>query len=159
MIIKTLNVFNILIKIKYTNIQIYKYNMSYSISLKINLKNNPEHSITENIIYDAAHEIECTNIYTDYELEGINKYIKNNKKIIIIEFDSISNLTNILKLIKSIHMVEIEYIYDNHNLLYASKKYFNSLKNTIRNINNIYENIIKNKQNADFKEFYNILEN
>ena len=56
-------------------------------------------------------------------------------------------------------MVEIEYIYDNHNLLYASKKYFNSLKNTIRNINNIYENIIKNKQNADFKEFYNILEN
>ena len=58
-----------------------------------------------------------------------------------------------------INDIIIEYIYDNHNLLYASKKYFNSLKNTIRNINNIYENIIKNKQNADFKEFYNILEN
>ena len=57
--------------------------MEYSIAINMNLKNISNHLELENLIYDCGNNCNSINIYNDYELQGINKYIKKNNKIII----------------------------------------------------------------------------
>ena len=100
--------------------------MSYSISLCLNLKNNNTHSSIENLIIDSANDCNNSYIYYDYDLEGINNYIKKNNKIMIIEFENIINIINFIKFIKTIESIFIEYIYHENNIIYANNKYLNS---------------------------------
>ena len=74
--------------------------MSYSISLNINLKNNNNHSETENLLIDCGNNLYASNLYKDYELEGINNFIKKNNKIILFEFEELNNITNFIILLK-----------------------------------------------------------
>ena len=57
--------------------------MCYSISKIIDLKKNNNISNTENLLKEIADNCNTINIYEDYQLDGINKYIKTNYKIII----------------------------------------------------------------------------
>ena len=130
----------------------------FSISLIINLKTNKEISLTESLIYDSGETCEAVNIYNDFELEGINKYIKKNNKIIILDFNSIENLLNFLKFIKTIKSIKIEYIYANDKIIYASNTYLNNLDRSLHSKTQIQEEIIQNKEGSDSKKIYNILE-
>lgn len=86
------------------------YNMYYSISVILDLKKS--NSLTlESLIYDIASNLNRSDIFCDYELEGINNYIKKNNQIIIIEFDGIKNISNFISLVKPVDNVNIEYIY------------------------------------------------
>ena len=119
--------------------------MNLTISINQNLKFNNEHLQVENLIHDIANNTNCYNIYNDFDLDGINNYIKNNNKIYIIEYDNIDYFINFLVFIKTIikknKNLYIEYIYDNNNILYASKKYLNNRKE-----NNITKNDLLNYQ-------------
>ena len=133
----------------------------FSISLILNLKKINNISITESTIYDAAINCEVTNRYDDYELEGINKHIKNNNKVIILEFESSNNFINFLKFIKSITNISIEYIYLDNNILYAKESYINKLDKEIhskKKINEIISNN-KNSNNVDIINIYKVLMN
>ena len=78
--------------------------MSYSISLIVDLKNNSDHSQTENLIYDIGYNCNASNIYNDFELEGINNYVKKNNKIIILEFESIESICKFISFLKNIKL-------------------------------------------------------
>lgn len=135
--------------------------MNLTISLNQNLKKNNEHLQVENLIYDIVNNTNCYNIYNDFELDGINNYIKNNNKIYIIEYDNIDYFINFLTFINSIikknKNLYIEYIYNDNSILYASNKYLNN-----RNENNVtkielLKNIENNKNNNLYKKIYNHL--
>ena len=130
--------------------------MSFSISLIINLKKS---NITEmeNIIKESSQNCNVTNIYYDFDLEGINNNIKTNNKIIILEYDNELNFINFLKFIKLIQEIIIEYIYYDNNILYCSKKYLNNLEKTLHNKDDIINIILNNKKNINFKNIYNTL--
>ena len=128
--------------------------MNYTISLIINLKNNSNHSQLENIIYESGNNCNATNIFDDYELEGINKYIKTNNKIIILEFYNKSSFCTFLKFIKTIKQIGIEYIYESNNILYATKRYLNSTNNSLQNKTCLTQKIEKNKLKNDYKDIY-----
>tara|TARA_B100000287_G_C20530374_1_gene740600 strand:- start:80 stop:478 length:399 start_codon:yes stop_codon:yes gene_type:complete len=131
--------------------------MSYSIAINIKLKNNSNVSSSENLIYDIANNLNTTNIYYDYELEGINKFIKKNNKIMIIEFDNKNNIYNFTKIIKTLKELVIDYVYYENNIIYGSKKYLNNLNDDFISKNELINKIEKNKLNNDFKELLNIL--
>ena len=121
--------------------------MSFSIAINIKIKNNTNLSSCENLIYDIANNLNNINIYYDYELEGINKFIKKSNKIMIIEFDNKNNLYNFIKIIKTIKefMKEftIDYIYNEDIILYASNKYLNNLQNNFVSKNELINRIKK----------------
>lgn len=135
--------------------------MNLTISLNQNLKKNNEHLQVENLIYDIANNTNCFNIYNDFELDGINNYIKNNNKIYIIEYDNIDYFINFLVFIKSIikknKNLYIEYIYNDNIILYASNKYLNNRKEINITKNELLENIENNKNNKIYKKIYNHL--
>jgi hypothetical protein len=135
--------------------------MNLTISLNQNLKKNNEHLQVENLIYDIANNTNCFNIYNDFELDGINNYIKNNNKIYIIEYDDIDYFINFLVFIKSIikknKNLYIEYIYNDNIILYASNKYLNNRKEINITKNQLLENIENNKNNKIYKKIYNNL--
>ena len=131
--------------------------MSYSIAINIKLKNNSNVSSSENLIYDIANNLNTTNIYYDYELEGINKFIKKNNKIMIIEFDNKNNIYNFTKIIKTLKELVIDYVYYENNIIYGSKKYLNNLNDDFISKNELINKIEKNKLNNDFKKLLNIL--
>ena len=136
--------------------------MSYSISLNINLKNNNNHSETENLLLDCANNLNTTNIYNDYELEGVNNFIKKNNKIILFEFEEINNINNFIILLKNlkknqIHKFYIEYIYYINNILYANNKYLNNLNPELISKKELLKKIEINKANPDFSSIYNNL--
>ena len=135
--------------------------MSFSISLNINLKNNSEHLAIENMIKDCANNTNVINIYNDFELEGINNYIKKNNIIIILEYDNINFFCNFINFMREIikynKTIHIEYIYDNNNILYATKKYINSLNSDLINKENLYIKIEENSKNPKYKRIYNLL--
>ena len=131
--------------------------MSYSISLCLNLKNNNTHSSIENLIIDSANDCNNSYIYYDYDLEGINTYIKKNNKIMIIEFENIENLINFTKFIKTIHYSYIEYIYHNNDIIHASNKYLNSLNKNEHDIEKIKNDLELNKKNIIYNKIYKIL--
>tara|TARA_B100000902_G_scaffold367406_2_gene389980 strand:+ start:803 stop:1213 length:411 start_codon:yes stop_codon:yes gene_type:complete len=133
--------------------------MNLTISLNQNLIKNIEHISEENLIYDIANNTNCYNIYNDYELDGINNYIKNNNKIYIIEYDNIDYFINFLSFVKSIikdnKNLYIEYIYNNNDILYASQKYLNNRKETNVTKNDLLNNIEINKNNKIYNKIYN----
>tara|TARA_Y100000816_G_scaffold285470_1_gene265160 strand:+ start:1171 stop:1569 length:399 start_codon:yes stop_codon:yes gene_type:complete len=131
--------------------------MNFSISIIINLINNSNHLYYENLIYDSAYNCNCSTIYNDFELEGINNYIKKNNIIKIIEFDYISDLCNFINFIKVIRELIIETIYNDNSILYCSKQYINNLDKNLYNKNNIMLLINKNKENKKYKEIYKSL--
>lgn len=136
--------------------------MSYSISLNINLKNNNNHSETENLLIDCGNNLNTSSIYNDYELEGINNFIKKNNKIILFEFEEINNITNFIILLKDLkknhnHKFYIEYIYYINNILYANNKYLNNLNPELISKKELLKKIEINKSNPEFSSIYNNL--
>ena len=141
--------------------------MSYSISLMINYINNNSISYYEDLIKNIASNIPNSSIYNDYELSGTNKYIKNNTSSSIIEIDgniddnieenNINSIINIIELILQIKEITIEYIYNNNNILYCSKKYLNNLNKNLHNKKEIMEKIEKNKKNENYDKLYKAL--
>ena len=131
----------------------------FIISLILDFKKLKEISITESIIYDAAYNSEVSNIYEDYELEGINKHIKSNNKIIISEFENIDNFIIFLKFIKSTKFIDIEYIYKDNNILYVKKNYINKLDKHLYSKEKIIKILNNNKTSdcKDVKTIYTVL--
>jgi hypothetical protein len=130
--------------------------MSFSISLIINLK-KCDASNTENIIEESSQNCNVSSIYYDFDLEGINKYIKKNNKIIILEFEEQIDLINFLKFITLMREILIEYIYYDNSILYSSKNYLVEVSKRLHNKNNLLDKIESNKKNDNFKKIYDIL--
>lgn len=130
--------------------------MAYSICLNINLK---KYSLllNDNLIKNAAYNTNCNNIYMDYELEGINNYIKKNNKIIILEYEYLYDFLNFLNFIIKIRDISIDYIYNNNSILYYSNKYFNSLDKHIYDKDLLKINVENNKKINKYNEIYKIL--
>lgn len=133
--------------------------MSYNISLNINLKNNNNHLETENLLIDCGNNLYASNIYNDYELEGINNFIKKNNKIILFEFEELNNLTDFIILLKDLkknqnHKFYIEYVYYINNILYANNKYLNNLNPNLISKKDLLEKIEINKANPIFSSIY-----
>ena len=131
--------------------------MSYSIAINIKLKNNSNVSNNENLIYDIADNLNTNNIFCDYELEGINKFIKKNNKIMILEFENNNDLSTFIKIVKPIKEVIIDYIYYENNIVYGSKNYLNNLNDSFVSKNELINKIEKNKLNNEFKKIFNLL--
>ena len=135
--------------------------MNLSISLNQNLKNNNEHLQEENLIYDIAKNTNCYNIYNDFELDGINKYVKNNNKIYILDYDNIDYFVNFLTfiniIIKKNKNLYNKYFYNNNNILYASNKYLNNRNENNVTKNKLINNIENNKKNKIYKKIYDLL--
>ena len=131
--------------------------MSYSIALILNLKNSNGIGL-ENLIYDACNDCNVTYIYNDYELEGINKHIKKNNKIIISEFETLENICNFITFIKFMREITIQYIYENNNILYAYKKYINNLDYSLHDKEKILKSIKINEKNEKYKAIFNSLQ-
>jgi hypothetical protein len=136
--------------------------MEYNIAISMNLKNLSNHLELENLIYDCGNNCNSTNIYNDYELQGINKYIKKNNKIIILDFEEEDDLINFLIFIKNqiqdmTQNITIDYIYINNDIIYGTKKYLNSISNTLFDKNLLLDKISKNKLNSSYKKIINLL--
>jgi hypothetical protein len=136
--------------------------MCFSISLLSDYKNNDAITYTNELLQNIASNIPDSIIYTDYELSGINKYIKTNTSSTIIEIDAhntvaITNIISIIELIMPIKELQIEYIYDDNNILYCSKKYLNNLNNNLQNKSSIIKTIESNKKNTDYNNLYKTL--
>jgi len=133
--------------------------MSYNISLNINLKNNNNHSETENLLIDCGNNLYAPSIYNDYELEGTNNFIKKNNKIILFEFEELNNLNDFIILLKDLkknqnHKFYIEYIYYINNILYANNKYLNNLNKNLISKEDLLKKIEINKANPIFSSIY-----
>jgi len=130
--------------------------MDFSISLRLNLKKTSNHIELEKLIYEIGYNCNASNIYSDYDLYGVNNYIKNNFKIIIIELNNSELLLNFMKLINDFNKVEIEYIYDNNEIIYADRKYLYNLE-MIQNKNILLDKIEKNAKLIKYKKIYNLI--
>jgi hypothetical protein len=134
--------------------------MVYNISIAINNKVF-DFSYYSDIITNIANNLNCTIIYEDFELEGINNYVKNNYKIIVVEFDYLQNIIDFIKFVKEILMtnkiLEIQYIYYENSILYCSNKYYNSLDRDFCDKDKIKINLEKNRLNSKYSKLYNIL--
>tara|TARA_Y100000741_G_scaffold337993_1_gene297726 strand:- start:3917 stop:4321 length:405 start_codon:yes stop_codon:yes gene_type:complete len=130
--------------------------MSFSISLIINLKRRNISSY-ENIIKEASQNCNVSSIFYDFDMEGINNYIKKNNKIIILGFDKEIDFINFLKFIINIKELIIEYIYYENSILYCSKEYLNNISNTLHNKTNLLNKIELNKNSNNYKKIYDIL--
>ena len=131
--------------------------MSYTISININLKNNINSESTKNLLIESAFNLNLINYYFDYDLEGVNNHIKKNNEIIIIEFEELNNMINYINFIINIENIEIEYVYDDNNILYGSKKYLNSLKDDNQDKKKLLETINNNKNNIEYNKLYKSL--
>ena len=136
--------------------------MCYSISIITDYKNTNLISYNNELLKNIASNIPNSLIYNDYELSGINNYIKNNYCSTIIEINSeptiaINNNVNINELIIHIKELNIEYIYNNNNILYCSKKYVNNLDENLHSRKDILKKIEENKKNTIYNSIYNAL--
>jgi hypothetical protein len=132
--------------------------MCFSISLIINLKKSNA-LFLENIIIENSNVSNVSNVYNDYELMGINNYIKTNNKIIILEFEEIENIINFLELIKNVRDIKIEYIYNDNNILYARKKYLDGLNKLLFNKTELINKIDNNNKKKEYNKIYKLLKN
>ena len=136
--------------------------MCYSISIMTDLKNTNLISYNNELLKNIASNIPNTLIYTDYELSGINNYVKNNFCSTIIEINSedisaLSNIVTIIELIIHIKDLTIEYIYNDNNILYCSKKYINNLDQNYVSKKTILKKIEENKNNETYSSIYKAL--
>jgi hypothetical protein len=136
--------------------------MCYSISIITDYKNTNLISYNNELLKNIASNIPNSLIYNDYELSGINNYIKNNYCSTIIEINSeptiaINNIVNIIELIIHIKELNIEYSYNNNNILYCSKKYVNNLDENLHSRKDILKKIEENKKNTIYNSIYKAL--
>ena len=133
--------------------------MCFSLSIISDYKKNNTITYTNELLQNIASNIPNSLIYTDYELSGINNYIKTNTCSTIIEIDSTSlaSVIIIIELLLPIKELQIEYIYHDNNILYCSKKYLNNLNKTLHNKSTLIKKLEDNKKNADYSELFKIL--
>jgi len=133
--------------------------MCFSLSIISDYKKNNTITYTNELLQNIASNIPNSLIYTDYELNGINNYIKTNTCSTIIEIDSTSlaSIITIIELLLPIKELQIEYIYHDNNILYCSKKYLNNLNKTLHNKSTLIKKLEDNKKNADYSELFKIL--
>lgn len=133
--------------------------MCFSLSIISDYKNNNSITYNNELLQNIASNIPNSLIYTDYELSGINNYIKTNTCSTIIEIDSTSlaSIISIIELLLPIKELQIEYIYHDNNILYCSKKYLNNLNKTLHNKSTLIKKLEDNRKNADYSELFKIL--
>lgn len=133
--------------------------MCFSLSIISDYKKNNSITYTNELLQNIASNIPNSLIYTDYELSGINNYIKTNTCSTIIEIDSTSlaSIITIIELLLPIKELQIEYIYDDNNILYCSKKYLNNLNKTLHNKSTLIKKLEDNRKNANYSELFKIL--
>lgn len=136
--------------------------MCYSISIITDYKNSNLISYNNELLKNIASNIPDSLIYTDYELSGVNNYVKTNSCSTIIEINSensiaINNIVNIIELIIHIKELNIEYIYNDNNIIYCSKKYLNNLDKNLHNNKDIIKKIEENKKNKNYSSIYKAL--
>ena len=131
--------------------------MSYTISININLKNNINSESTKNLLIESGFNLNLMNYYFDYDLEGINNHIKKNNEIVIIEFEELNNMIDYINFIINIQNINIEYVYDDNNILYGSKKYLNSLRDNNQDKKKLVEIINNNINNMEYNKLYKSL--
>jgi Fe2+ or Zn2+ uptake regulation protein len=123
------------------------------------LKTTNSISYNNELLKNIASNIPNTLIYNDYELSGINNYVKNNSCSTIIEINSedTSALINIIELIIHIKELDIEYIYNDNNIIFCSKKYINNLDTNLHSKKDILKKIEENKKNETYNTIYKAL--
>jgi len=136
--------------------------MCYSISIMTDLKTTNAISYNNELLKNIASNIPNSLLYNDYELSGINNYVKNNLCSTIIEINSedasaLINIVNIIELIIPIKELAIEYIYNDNNILYCSKKYINNLDTNLHDKKTILKKIEENKKNETYNTIYKAL--
>jgi hypothetical protein len=136
--------------------------MCFSLSIISDYKNNNAITYTNELLQNIASNIPESIIYTDYELSGINNYIKTNTSSTIIEIDTentnaLANIINIIELIMPIKELQIEYIYDDNNILHCSKKYLNNLNKNLHNKSLLIKKLEDNRKNSDYCQLYKTL--
>jgi hypothetical protein len=136
--------------------------MCYSISIMTDLKTTNAISYNNELLKNIASNIPNAFLYNDYELSGINNYVKNNLCSTIIEIASedasaLINIVNIIELIIHIKELTIEYIYNDNNMLYCSKKYVNNLDPNLHSKKDILKIIEENKKNNEYNAIYKAL--
>lgn len=136
--------------------------MCYSISIITDYKNSNLISYNNELLKNIASNIPDSLIYNDYELSGVNNYVKTNSCSTIIEINSensiaINNIVNIIELIIHIKELNIEYIYNDNNIIYCSKKYLNNLDKNLHNNKDIIKKIEENKKNKNYSSIYKAL--
>ena len=136
--------------------------MCYSISIMTDLKTTNTICYNNELLKNIASNIPNSLLYNDYELSGINNYVKNNFCSTIIEINSedisaLSNIVNIIELIIHIKDLTIEYIYNDNNILYCSKKYINNLDQNYVSKKTILKKIEENKNNETYSSIYKAL--
>jgi len=136
--------------------------MCYTISIITDLKNTNNISFNNELLKNIASNIPNSLLYNDYELSGVNNYVKNNSCSTIIEIASedisaIKNIVTIIELIIHIKELAIEYIYNDNNIIYCSKKYVNNLDVNLHNKKDILKKIEENKKNDEYHTIYKAL--
>lgn len=131
--------------------------MCFSLSIISDYKNNNSITYNNELLQNIASNIPDSLIYTDYELSGTNNYIKTNTCSTIIEIDSIASIITIIELLLPIKELQIEYIYDDNNILYCSKKYLNNLNKTLHNKSTLIKKLEDNRKNANYNELFKTL--
>jgi hypothetical protein len=126
------------------------------------LKTTNAISYNNELLKNIASNIPNAFLYNDYELSGINNYVKNNFCSTIIEIASedasaLINIVNIIELIIHIKELTIEYIYNDNNMLYCSKKYVNNLDPNLHSKKDILKIIEENKKNNEYNAIYKAL--
>jgi hypothetical protein len=136
--------------------------MCFSLSIISDYKNNNAITYTNELLQNITSNIPDSIMYTDYEVSGINNYIKTNTSSTIIEIDTsntiaIANIINIIELIIQIKELEIEYIYHDNNILYCSKKYLNNINKNLHNKSLIIKKLEDNKNEIIYSKLYKTL--
>jgi len=136
--------------------------MCYSISIITDYKNTNLISYNNELLKNIASNIPNSLIYNDYELSGTANYIKTNSCSTIIEINSedisaINSIVSIIELIIHIKELAIEYIYNDNNIIYCSKKYLNNLDKNLHSSKDIIKKLEENKKNNDYNTIYKAL--
>ena len=133
--------------------------MCFSLSIISDYKNNNNITFNNELLQNIASNIPNSIIYTDYEVSGTNNYIKTNTSSTIIEIDdtNIENIITIIELLIPITELQIEYIYDDNNILYCSKKYLNNLNKNLHNKSTLIKTLEDNRKNTNYSKLYKTL--
>jgi hypothetical protein len=133
--------------------------MCISLSIISDYKNNNAITYNNELLQNIASNIPDSIIYTDYEVSGTNNYIKTNTSSTIIEIDSsnIAIIISIIELLIPIKELQIEYIYEDNNILYCSKKYLNNLNKNLHNKSTLITKLEHAKKNILYSELYKTL--
>jgi hypothetical protein len=136
--------------------------MCYSISIITDYKNTNLISYNNELLKNIASNIPNSLIYNDYELSGTDNYIKTNSCSTIIEINSedisaVNSIVSIIELIIHIKELAIEYIYNDNNIIYCSKKYLNNLDKNLHSSKDIIKKLEENKKNNDYNTIYKAL--